>query len=107
MQASDKGILASFLKYTGSTMAALAVAALAGNVLIVFISVVWRYALHAPLSWTEEVATHLLAWVALLGGAVGFSRKQHLGVDFIYNKLHPSAQRLLAIISGQVIGRPS
>ena len=27
------------------------------NVLVVFASVIWRYALHSPIHWAEEVAT--------------------------------------------------
>lgn len=67
-------------------------------VLVVLWGVLSRFVISMPSPWTEEVATHLLAWVALLGGAVGFSKKQHLGVDFIHNKLHPDAQRMLTII---------
>jgi TRAP-type C4-dicarboxylate transport system permease small subunit len=57
-----------------------------------------RFVLAEPSRWTEELATFLLTWVALLGAAVGFSRQQHLGVDVVVNQLDPDAQRLVASI---------
>ncbi|MDE5204372.1 TRAP transporter small permease subunit [Citrobacter amalonaticus] len=30
------------------------------NVLVVFASVIWRYALHSPIHWAEEVARALM-----------------------------------------------
>jgi TRAP-type C4-dicarboxylate transport system permease small subunit len=57
-----------------------------------------RFVLAEPSRWTEELATFLLTWVALLGAAVGFSRQQHLGVDVLVNLLDPAARRLVAIV---------
>ncbi len=70
----------------------------AALVLDVLWGICTRFILGAPSRWTEEVATFLLIWVALLGAAVAFSRDEHLGLDYFVNKLDPSAQRLLAII---------
>jgi TRAP-type C4-dicarboxylate transport system permease small subunit len=67
-------------------------------VLVVLWGVLSRFIVSVPSRWTEELATHLLAWVALLGGAVGFKQRQHLGVDYFVNKLHPEAQRFNAIV---------
>jgi TRAP-type C4-dicarboxylate transport system permease small subunit len=61
-----------------------------------------RFVLQAPSRWTEEVATTLLIWVSLLGAAVAFSRKEHLGVDYLMNRFDPAARRLMAIV-GQLL----
>ncbi len=71
---------------------------MAALVLDVLWGVVSRFVLAEPSRWTEELATFLLTWVALLGSAVGFSRRQHLGVDILVNQLHPEARRLMAIM---------
>ena len=41
----------------------------------------------SPSSWTEELATFLLIWVALLGAAVALGRGAHLGIDYFVSKL--------------------
>ena len=67
------------------------------------ISVLWgvisRYLPNVrPSDWTEELAVYLLVWISLLGGALTYRGYGHLGVDYVVNKLHPSAQTLVAII---------
>lgn len=74
------------------------IAIMAALVLVVLWGVVSRFVLAEPSRWTEELATFLLTWVALLGAAVGFSRQQHLGIDVLVNLLHPDARRLTAIM---------
>ena len=66
-------------------------------VLDVLWGVCTRFILGSPSRWTEEVATFLLIWVSLLGAAVAFGRREHLGVDYVVNKLDPAAQKLLAL----------
>lgn len=65
------------------------------------IDVVWqvftRYVIGRQSSWTEELATMLLMWGALLGAAVGFARRAHLGVDYLVNKLDPPSRRIVAL----------
>lgn len=69
--------------------------------------VVWgvftRYALGQQAKWSEELARFLLIWVALLGGAVAFGTKAHLGVDYFVNQLHPAARRWTAIAAHLVV----
>jgi TRAP-type C4-dicarboxylate transport system permease small subunit len=60
------------------------------------IDVVWqvftRYVLGHQSSWTEELATILLMWAALLGACVAFARDAHLGLDFFVKKLDDRAR---------------
>jgi len=44
-----------------------------------------------------------LVWVALLGGAVAFRTKAHLGVDYFANQLHPDARKLTAVVAHLVV----
>ena len=57
-----------------------------------------RYVLKNQSPWTEELATMLLIWVSLLGAAIGFIRKSHLGVDYFVNKLNLKKQVIGEII---------
>ncbi len=62
-----------------------------------------RYALGEQTKWTEELARFLLVWVALLGGALAFRTKAHLGVDYFVNLLHPDARRVTAVVAHVVV----
>jgi TRAP-type C4-dicarboxylate transport system permease small subunit len=74
---------------------------------LLVVDVVWgvfsRYALGEQTKWTEELARFLLVWVGLLGGALAFRTKAHLGVDYFVNQLHPDARRLTAVIAHLVV----
>ena len=70
----------------------------AALVLDVLWGVFSRFVLDSPSRFTEEIATMLLIWVSLLGAAVGFSRNEHLGVDYLVKKLDPVAQRLMSVV---------
>ncbi len=43
---------------------------------------------------TDEMATALLIWLTLLGAALVFREKGHLGVDYFVRKLDPDARRI-------------
>ncbi|AQT68621.1 2,3-diketo-L-gulonate TRAP transporter small permease protein YiaM [Anaerohalosphaera lusitana] len=59
-------------------------------VAVLVIDVLWqvftRFVLGQSSSWTEELATFLLIWVALLGSAVALNRGAHLGIDYFVGK---------------------
>lgn len=76
-------------------------------VAVLVIDVLWgvftRYALSEQAKWSEELARFLLVWVSLLGGAVAFGEKAHLGVDFFVGKFDPGARKLMAVFGQLVI----
>jgi TRAP-type C4-dicarboxylate transport system permease small subunit len=50
-------------------------------------------------SWTEELARFLLIWTSMLGAALAFERRAHLGVDYLVGKFHPDARVALQLAS--------
>ena len=54
---------------------------LAIDVGVVFVSVIYRYFLHDPLHWAEEVARALMVMQVFLGAATALGRGRHAGVD--------------------------
>jgi TRAP-type C4-dicarboxylate transport system permease small subunit len=50
-----------------------------------------------PSDWTEELGIYLLVWVSLLGSALTYRDRGHLGVDFLVSHFDPAARRLSAI----------
>lgn len=75
-------------------------------VLVLVLDVLWgvftRYTMGEQAKWSEELARFLLIWVSLLGAAVAFGEKAHLGVDYFVGLLHPKSQKLLTVF-GQVL----
>ena len=66
---------------------------------VVFRFVVVRIRPNATCTWTEELATFLLVWVALLGASVALHRKAHLGIDYFVSKLEPHTRKMAELFS--------
>ena len=75
------------------------IVSMAALVLDVLWQVFSRYILNAPSPWTEELATILLIWTSLMGAPLAYAAKEHLGVDFLVNKLPARRQRSTRIFS--------
>lgn len=76
-------------------------------VALLVVDVIWgvftRYVMGEQAKWTEELARFLLIWVSLLGGAVAFGTRGHLGVDYFVGKFHPDARKLMTIIGHLIV----
>lgn len=67
-------------------------------VLDVLFQVFSRYALGESFSWTEEFARFALIWMTILGAAYLNGKKEHLSMDFLYQKFSQSNQKKVAIL---------
>ncbi len=63
---------------------------------VVFTSIVFRYLLNSPLTWTEELASLLFAWLTFLGAYVGFRSRSHISIDTVVIFLPQSVRRSIA-----------
>ena len=72
-------------------------------VLDVLWGVISRYILGYQSSWTEELARVLLIWSSLLGAALTFYLKGHLGVDYLVSKFDASSRRILGVANYLII----
>ena len=61
-----------------------------------------RYAWGQQAKWSEELARLLLVWVSLFGASLAFGVKAHLGLDYVAQKLHPSAGKANRLIGAAV-----
>ncbi len=48
---------------------------------LVFASVVLRYVMNSPVTWSEELASLLFAWITFVGAFVGFRSRSHIAID--------------------------
>lgn len=67
-------------------------------VLVLFVAVIFRYALNRPLGWPEEVARLGLVWLTFLGAYLAFRRGAHIHVDLLVMKLSGRARLRLALV---------
>ena len=63
----------------------------------------WAWLPTGQSNWTEELARFLLIWVSLLGGAVAFGTKGHLGVDYFVGKFDPDARKLMMVVTHLIV----
>jgi TRAP-type C4-dicarboxylate transport system permease small subunit len=52
-------------------------------VVVVVASVIFRYVLSAPLSWSEEVSRYVMIWMGFLGASLALREGLHANVDFV------------------------
>jgi TRAP-type C4-dicarboxylate transport system permease small subunit len=55
--------------------------------------VFWRYALNAPLIWSEEAARYLFVWVSLVGAGLAMRQGGHYALAAFTARLPMPAQR--------------
>jgi tripartite ATP-independent transporter DctM subunit len=65
------------------------------EIVILFAGVVSRYVFHAPLIWSDELASMLFLWLAMLGAAVALRRGEHMRMTAFISGLSPATRALL------------
>ncbi len=65
------------------------------EVVILLMSVISRYLLHEPLVWSDELASILFLWLAMLGSIIAFQRGAHMRMTAVVDKLGPRTRALL------------
>ena len=69
------------------------------EVVVLLMGVTSRYVLHKPLVWSDELASMLFLWLAMLGSIVAFQRGEHMRMTAIVGKLAPSRRAFLDLIA--------
>ncbi len=100
-------MILDILKKSRITLCYLLEAVLIVAMFVLVIDVLWgvftRYAMDAQADWTEELARFLLIWISLLGGAVAFGEKAHIGVDYFVDLFDSSSRKMLAVFAQLVV----
>jgi TRAP-type C4-dicarboxylate transport system permease small subunit len=68
----------------------------AGIAVLVSLQVTFRYAIEAPLTWSEELTTLSYQWVSFLGAALAVRRRGHYGIDVLVRRCAAPARARLA-----------
>ena len=71
---------------------------IAAMTILVFLQVVFRYLLDAPLDWSEEMASFAFVWMALLGASIGLKNDEHPRLDIFYQIFPDWVKKLSSLI---------
>ena len=69
------------------------------EIVILFAGVVARYGLHQPLIWSDELASILFLWLAMLGAAVAFRRSEHMRMTAVVANTKPAMRAYLDVVA--------
>ncbi len=92
--------IAAILEGAAATVVAAALALLTA---VVIVEVIARYALNAPIIWSNEVATYLFIYGVFFGGSVALKRKELMDVQFIRERCPPRVRWVMGLLSHAVI----
>jgi TRAP-type C4-dicarboxylate transport system permease small subunit len=96
--------LAGPLRYVALVENAVIFALLAAIVLVILAQVAFRRFLDDPLSWSTEIATQLLVYVAFLGFAIGVRDNAHVAMRLFEHRLGARARRATRVTEILVLG---
>jgi tripartite ATP-independent transporter DctM subunit len=89
--------------WIGRIVEPLAAVILVVEIVILAAGVFSRYVLHNAIVWTDELATILLLWLAMLGAVSAYRRREHIRLTAIVRRCSPERASLLDVISSVVV----
>jgi TRAP-type C4-dicarboxylate transport system permease small subunit len=94
-----RSALASVEHFLGTLVEIPAAFLVVAEIVILFAGVVSRYVLHSPLIWSDELASILFLWLAMLGSAVAFRRAEHMRMTAIVASARPAMRAYLDMVA--------
>ncbi|HUC68097.1 MAG TPA: TRAP transporter large permease subunit [Stellaceae bacterium] len=73
------------------------------EIVVLFAGVVSRYVFHAPLTWSDELASILFLWLAMLGAVIALRRGEHMRLTAIVTRLPERGRALLETLAALVV----
>jgi tripartite ATP-independent transporter DctM subunit len=83
----------------GTLIESVAAALVLAEIVVLFAGVTARYAFHAPLVWSDELASILFLWLSMLGAVVALRRGEHMRMTAVVGKVGLPARRLLEALA--------
>src|SRR5579872_7263455 len=69
------------------------------EIITLFAGVVSRYVMHQPLIWSDELASILFLWLAMLGSVVAFRRSEHMRMTAVVASARPAMRAYLDVVA--------
>jgi tripartite ATP-independent transporter DctM subunit len=76
----------------GTCVEACAAFLVAAEIVVLFTGVVSRYVFHSPIIWSDELASFLFLWLAMLGAVVAFRDAGHMRMTALVSKANARLQ---------------
>jgi tripartite ATP-independent transporter DctM subunit len=70
---------------------------------VLFAGVISRYVFNAPLTWSDELASVLFLWLAMLGAVIALRRGEHMRLSTIVNRLQPNTRAWVELVARLVV----
>src|SRR6476660_7842574 len=65
------------------------------EIVVLLAGVISRYVFHSPIIWSDELASILFLWLAMLGAVVAFRRAEHMRMTALVARAGPRARLFL------------
>ncbi len=69
---------------------------------VVGASVFTRYCLNSSLGWADELSRFLFIWISFLGAAYAYAYDEHLGLDFVVERIRPAKLQMFVRLFGDI-----
>ena len=69
------------------------------EILVLLSGVVSRYVFHRPLGWTDELASMLFLWLAMLGAVIALRRSSHMRMTALVDIASPGMRAFLDLFA--------
>jgi tripartite ATP-independent transporter DctM subunit len=69
------------------------------EIVVLLAGVIGRYVFHQPIIWSDELASILFLWLAMLGAAVAFRRDEHMRMTAFVGILPPRSRAFFDVIA--------
>ncbi|RYE82485.1 MAG: TRAP transporter small permease subunit [Hyphomicrobiales bacterium] len=100
MPATGLGRFADRLdRAVGAVVESTAAVLVLAEIVILGAGVTARYAFHAPLVWSDELASILFLWLSMLGAVVALRRGEHMRMTGLVTRVGPQARLLLEALA--------
>ena len=100
LSATAFGRMASGLeRIVGFLVSFVAAVLVVSEVVILGAGVAARYVFHAPLVWSDELASILFLWLAMLGAVLALQRGEHMRMTGLVTRVSPRTRLLLEAVA--------
>ncbi len=87
----------------GRVVGVVAAALVVAEILVLGLGVIARYGFSRPLSWSDELASALFLWLALLGAVLALRRGEHMRLAALVERLGAAGRRRAELVASGVV----